>query len=404
MHIFFLFFIFQKLSCFEIEFSLENIPKSILYQTHDDSIYNNYYVYSSKKDNSNEDVKIIYQTGKISNEGQTFSILYNREYNLFNNEFSNDDCSSNSISSFLFCKENLKHYFSGYLNIYKTLDNLYTNNKISKKIFGQEYSNDKEKLKIYFGDISSMSPKKYSYKCEINDFNNILLNYITLITEDNKDNRNISNIAINTNVEINSAYNNIKGSYDIGSKIFSYILTLPSFKDKCHISKIKSISYEDEYIKLICDSDTNIYYLPKIVFSFGKNNQLQLVLNPDMFFNKQYDAFGEKFFYISSIEFSKINKNWIIGRPLLNEANLIFSLDEKDKYIEFLYDTDKFFYKVDISSISALKKFVIILFSIIGIGIVAFAFWFVFIYLKKKKNNIKMKDFMEENVQSLNDI
>ena len=404
MHIFFLFFIFQKLSCFEIEFSLENIPKSILYQTHDDSIYNNYYVYSSKKDNSNEDVKIIYQTGKISNEGQTFSILYNREYNLFNNEFSNDDCSSNSISSFLFCKENLKHYFSGYLNIYKTLDNLYTNNKISKKIFGQEYSNDKEKLKIYFGDISSMSPKKYSYKCEINDFNNILLNYITLITEDNKDNRNISNIAINTNVEINSAYNNIKGSYDIGSKIFSYILTLPSFKDKCHISKIKSISYEDEYIKLICDSDTNIYYLPKIVFSFGKNNQLQLVLNPDMFFNKQYDAFGEKFFYISSIEFSKINKNWIIGRPLLNEANLIFSLDEKDKYIEFLYDTDKFFYKVDISSISALKKFVIILFSIIGIGIVAFAFWFVFIYLKRKKQNIKMKDFMDENVQSLNDI
>ena len=404
MHIFFLFFIFQKLSCFEIEFSLENIPKSILYQTHDDSIYNNYYVYSSKKDNSNEDVKIIYQTGKISNEGQTFSILYNREYNLFNNEFSNDDCSSNSISSFLFCKENLKHYFSGYLNIYKTLDNLYTNNKISKKIFGQEYSNDKEKLKIYFGDISSMSPKKYSYKCEINDFNNILLNYITLITEDNKDNRNISNIAINTNVEINSAYNNIKGSYDIGSKIFSYILTLPSFKDKCHISKIKSISYEDEYIKLICDSDTNIYYLPKIVFSFGKNNQLQLVLNPDMFFNKQYDAFGEKFFYISSFEFSTINKNWIIGRPLLNEANLIFSLDEKDKYIEFLYDTDKFFYKVDISSSSALKKFVIILFSIIGIGIVAFAFWFVFIYLKKKKNNIKMKDFMEENVQSLNDI
>ena len=404
MHIFFLFFIFQKLSCFEIEFSLENIPKSILYQTHDDSIYNNYYVYSSKKDNSNEDVKIIYQTGKISNEGQTFSILYNREYNLFNNEFSNDDCSSNSISSFLFCKENLKHYFSGYLNIYKTLDNLYTNNKISKKIFGQEYSNDKEKLKIYFGDISSMSPKKYSYKCEINDFNNILLNYITLITEDNKNNRNITNIPINSNVEINSAYNNIKGSYDIGSKIFSYILTLPSFKDKCHISKIKSISYEDEYIKLICDSDTNIYYLPKIVFSFGKNNQLQLVLNPDMFFNKQYDAFGEKFFYISSIEFSKINKNWIIGRPLLNEANLIFSLDEKDKYIEFLYDTDKFFYKVDISSSSALKKFVIILFSIIGIGIVAFAFWFVFIYLKRKKQNIKMKDFMDENVQSLNDI
>ena len=123
-----------------------------------------------------------------------------------------------------------------------------------------------------------------------------------------------------------------------------------------------------------------------------------------MFFYKQYDAFGDKFFYISSIEFSKINKNWIIGRPLLNEANLIFNLDEKDKHIEFLYDTDKFFYKVNISTNSGLKKFIIIFFCFIGIGIIAFAIWFALFYLKRKKKNINLKYFMEDNVQSLNDI
>ena len=406
MYIFFLIFFFQKFLCIEIEFSLENIPKSVLYKTNDDSIYNNYYVYTYKKRNSNEDIKIIYQTGKISNEEKTFPILYNQDLSLYNNEFSNDDCSSDFISSFLFCKENLKHFFNGYLNIYKTLEDLYSKKKIQKKIFGQEYSTDKNKLKIYFGDVSSMSPKKYSYKCEINNYNEILLNFISLSSNDNNDNdkNNITNIEINSNVEINSAYNNIKGSYDLGEKIFSYILSLPSFKDKCSISKSKSISYEDEYIKLICDSDTNIYLLPNIVFSFGKNNQLQLILSPDMFFYKQYDAFGDKFFYISSIEFSKINKNWIIGRPLLNEANLIFNLDEKDKHIEFLYDTDKFFYKVNISTNSGLKKFIIIFFCFIGIGIIAFAIWFALFYLKRKKKNINLKYFMEDNVQSLNDI
>ena len=404
MYIFFLIFFFQKFLCFEIEFSLENIPKSVLYKTNDDSIYNNYYVYSYKNEYTNADKKIIYQTGKISNKENTFSILYNRDFSLINNEFSNDNCSSNFISSFLFCKENLKQFFNGYLNIYKTLEDLYTNKKIPKKIFGQEYSKEKDKLKIYIGDVSSMSSKKYSYKCEINDYNEISLNYITLSLNDNNDKNNITNVEINKNVEINSAYNNIKGSYDIGEKIFSYILSIPAFKEKCSISKSKSISYEDEYINIICDSDTNIYLLPNIVFSFGKSNQMQLILNNDMFFYKQYDAFGEKFFYISSIEFSKINKNWIIGRPLLNEANLIFNLDEKDKYIEFLYDTDKYFFKVNISTSSGFKKFIIIFFCFIGVGIIAFAIWFVLFYLKRKKKVTNLKYFMEDNVQSLNDI
>ena len=110
------------------------------------------------------------------------------------------------------------------------------------------------------------------------------------------------------------------------------------------------------------------------------------------------------FFFISSIEFSRINNNWVIGRPLLNEVNLIFNLDEKEKYIEFIYNDDKFFYKVNIGNNSGTKKFIIVLLSFLGIGITAFALWFVFIYLKKKKKNVKMKDFMESNVQSLNDI
>ena len=403
MYILLLFFLVQNFFCFELEFNLENIPKSIIYRANDDTIYNNYYVYSSKIGFSNEELKIIYQTGNIPDNDHTFAIKYNNEYNINYNKFSNDDCNSNYISSFLFCKENLNHYFFGYLNIYKTLDDLYNNQKISKKIFGEEYSNEKNKLILHFGDTTSMSNGKYSYKCEINNKNNILLNYIT-ITENENNNNNKTDIQINSDTEINTAYNGIKGPYDIGEKIFNLILSFPSFKDKCHISKIKSITYEDEFIKLICSSDTNIYSLPKIIFSFGKDNQLQLILSPEMLFYKQYDAFGDKFFFISSLEFSKINKNWVIGRPLLNDANLIFNLDEKEKYIEFIYNTDKYFYKVNINSKSAIKKFVIVLFSIIGIGIVAFVFWFVFFYLKKKKKNMKMKNFMESNVQSLNDI
>ena len=94
-----------------------------------------------------------------------------------------------------------------------------------------------------------MSKGKYSYKCEINNNNNILLNYITISENENN---NKTDIQINSDTEINSAYNGIKGPYDIGEKIFNLILSFPAFKDKCSISKIKSITYEDEYIKLIC--------------------------------------------------------------------------------------------------------------------------------------------------------
>ena len=90
-----------------------------------------------------------------------------------------------------------------------------------------------------------MSKGKYSYKCEINNFNNILLNYITIIQDDNKNKENMTNILINSDTEINSAYNGIKGPYNIGEKIFNLILSFPAFKDKCHIKNIKSISYED---------------------------------------------------------------------------------------------------------------------------------------------------------------
>lgn len=121
-----------------------------------------------------------------------------------------------------------------------------------------------------------------------------------------------------------------------------------------------------------------------------------------MLFYKQHDAFGEKYFFISSIEFSKINKNWVIGRPLLTEANLIFNLEEK--YIEFIYDNENHFYKVNVSNNSGTKKTVIILLSIFGVAIAIFAFLFVAFYLRKKKKNVKLKDFMNDNVQSLNDI
>ena len=402
MNIIFIIFFIQTCLCFEIEFTLENIPKSVIYQSHDDSIYNDYFIYTTKDEYSNEEIKIIYQSGKTPDTFETLPILFSNEYNIYYNKFNNDDCNSDFISSFLFCKENLKNYFYGYLNLEKTLNYLYTNKKISKKIFGQELSLFKDKLKIYLGDISSMSSGKYSYKCEINNFNDILLNNIILIPNDNKNENNMTNFQINTNVEINSAYNNIKGSYETGEKIFSYILSLPSFKDKCHLAKIKSILYEDEYIKLICDSDINIFSLPKIIFSFGKSNQLQLILSPEMLFYKQHDAFGEKYFFISSIEFSKINKNWVIGRPLLTEANLIFNLEEK--YIEFIYDNENHFYKVNVSNNSGTKKTVIILLSIFGVAIAIFAFLFVVFYLRKKKKNVKLKDFMNDNVQSLNDI
>ena len=378
MYISLFIFLIQKILCFELEFNLENIPKSIIYQSQDNTIYTDYYTYISKNSDFNEEIKIIYQTGYTPYNSQTFPIKYNNEYNLYSNKFTNEDCNSDYISSFLFCKENLMKYFYAYLNIYKTLDDLYTNKKINKKIFAQEYLNERNKLKLYFGDITSMSKGKYLYKCEINNDNNILLNYITIIP--NEDNNNMTNIKINSDAEINSAYNGIKGPYDIGEKIFNLFLSFPAFKDKCYISKIKSISYEDEYIKLICSSDTNINFLPKIIFSFGKNNQLQIKLDQELFFYKQYDAFGDKFFFISTIEFSKINKNWVIGRPLLNEVNLVFNLEDKEKYIEFRYDDNKYYYKIQIENNSGIKKFVIVLLTILGIAIIGFSLWFVIFY------------------------
>ena len=49
-----------------------------------------------------------------------------------------------------------------------------------------------------------MSNGKYSYKCEINN------------------NNNKTDIQINSDTEINTAYNGIKGPYDIGEKIYIY--------------------------------------------------------------------------------------------------------------------------------------------------------------------------------------
>ena len=40
MYFSFFIFLIQKLLCFQFDFTLENIPKSIIYQTHDDTIYN----------------------------------------------------------------------------------------------------------------------------------------------------------------------------------------------------------------------------------------------------------------------------------------------------------------------------------------------------------------------------
>lgn len=403
--IIFLVFLIKSILSFELEFKLENIPKSIIYKTHDD-IFNDYYIYQAINPGTSEDIKIIYQTSNIIDAEETNIISYNDIYKLTINKFTDEDCNSNNINLFLYCKDDLKSYFYGYINIFKTLDNLYNDQKITNKIFGQEYSDTKDKLKIFIGDITSMTSLdkyKYRYKCELNNINNIAFNYISLIPDSNKDSNNITNIQINSNAEINSAYNNIKGSYDVGEKIFSYILSLPLFKDKCYISTGKSISIEDEYIKLICNSDINIIYFPKIVFSFGNKNQVQIVLNSDNFFYKQYDVFGEKFFYVSNIEFSKLNKNWIIGRPLLNDVNLIFDLDKN--ILEFIYKDDKYFYRVELNTSSnTIKKVLLIFLIIIVIGAILATIWFAWLFMKNKKNKIKLKDFMDSNVQSLEDM
>lgn len=401
---------FQIYSCIELQLDLEKISKSIAYQNNDDYIDNDYYyIYKQKGEEYNEEIKIIYQTADINNETFISSLTNENNYNIYINKFSNDDCFSNNINSFLFCKENLIRHFYATFNIYKTIDDLYTNKKISKKIFGQEYmGNDKDKLKLYIGDISSMNQGKYSFKCKTNKNNDCLLSFISIINNpSNKEKENtdvVNNIEINSYAEINIGYSNIKGTYDVGKKIFDYLLTLPSFKAKCYIITSRSITIEDEYIKLICNSDTNIYDLPKIIFSFGEENQIQILLTSDLLFYKQYDVYGEKYFYISRIEFSTLNKNWIIGRPLLGDVNLIYDLEEK--YINFIFDEKNAFNIINLpsKSTSIFKKVIIIIFEVFGIILLIFIVLFICFYFRRKRKAIKMKEYMSSNVQKLNDI
>ena len=408
----FILLLFKIISCIEIAFQLEKISKSITYQNNDDYIDNDYYyIYKQKNDDYNDELKILYQTGNINNENQISSIPYDNNINLYINIFANDDCFSNEINTFLFCKENLFRLFYASFNIYKTINELYSNKIISKKIFGQEYSgNNKENLKLYLGDINSMNQGKISYKCKTNKDKKCLLTYISIINnsnnKDNKDKKNediINNIEINSYSEINIGYSGIKGSYNEGKKIFDYLLTLPSFKDKCNIITSKSLTIEDEYIKLFCNSDTNIYDLPQIIFSFGENNQIQLLLTSELLFYKQYDVYGEKFFYLTRIEFSRINKNWVIGKPLLNDVNLIYDLDENN--IIFIFEEQNTF-KINLKnkSNSNFKKVVIIIFETIGIIILIFVILFICFYCHRKRKTMEMKDYIGSNVQKLNDL
>ena len=179
---------------------------------------------------------------------------------------------------------------------------------------------------------------------------------------------------------------------------------MPSFKNKCHIIISKSITVEDEYIKLLCNSETNIYDLPKIVFTFGDDNQIQLVLTSELLFYKQYDIYGEKFFYMTRIEFSKINKNWVIGRPLLNNVNLIFNLDENN--IKFIFEEKSDLNLINLrnKSNSNFKKVVTIIFETFGILILIFALIFLVFYCHRKRKTMQMKDYMSSKVQKLNEL
>lgn len=399
-----------QISCFELLLDLEKISKSIAYQDNDDYTDNDYYyIYKYKNGEYNDEMNIIYQTGNEFNDSQIVYISHENNLNLYINTFSNDDCFSSEINTFLYCKENLMRHFYGSFNIYKTINELYSNNQISEKIYGQEYTgNNKDKLKIYLGDISQMGQGKYSYKCNTNKENNCLLNYISfIINSDNKENQEIEqikNIEINSYAQINIGYPNIKGAYDEGKKLFDFLLNLPSFKEKCYITTSKSITIEDEYIKMICNSDTNIYDLPKIVFSFGEDNQIQLLLTSELLFYKQYDVYGERFFYVSRIEFSKLNKKWIIGKPLLNDANLIYDLE--GKYIQFIFDEKNDFNMINFpsNSSSSFKKVIIIFFEVIGIFLLIFIVLFAIFYCHKRSKTLKMKEFISSKVQKLNDI
>ncbi len=178
---------------------------------------------------------------------------------------------------------------------------------------------------------------------------------------------------------------------------------MSSFKDKCHIIVSKSISIEDEYIKLLCDSDTNIYDLPQIVFTFGKDNGIQLCLTSESLFYRQYDVYGEKFFYMTRIEFSKINKDWVIGKSLLNNINLIYNLDEH--FIKFIFDEKSASNLVNLKiKSSEFKKVVIIILETIGIIILAFVVLFSVFYCHRKRRTMEMNDKISSQVQKLNDL
>ena len=394
--------------CLELTFELERISKSITYQNNDEYIDNDYYYIYKNKNEYNEEQKILYQTSKLINEEKLSSIQYENDIWLFINIFSYDDCFSNEIISFLFCKENLIRHFYSSFNIYNTINELYSKKIITKKIFGQEYyGKENENLKLYLGDINSMNKGKYEYKCKTNKDNKCLLTHISIINNsnnnENKNEEEINNIEINSYSEINIGYSGIKGPYNEGKKIFDYLLTLSSFKDKCHIIVSKSISIEDEYIKLLCDSDTNIYDLPQIVFTFGKDNDIQLCLTSESLFYRQYDVYGEKFFYMTRIEFSKINKDWVIGKSLLNNINLIYNLDEH--YIKFIFDEKSASNLVNLKiKSSEFKKVVIIILETIGIIILAFVVLFSVFYCHRKRRTIEMNDKISSQVQKLNDL
>jgi hypothetical protein len=299
----------------------------------------------------------------------------------------------------------MRHYYATF-NIYKTLDDLYINKKIKNKIFGQEYSgNNKDLLKLYIGDTRPMDQGKYSYKCKMNNNNECILNYISIIynpiNRKIENNETINNLEINSFAEINFGYSNIKGTYDVGKKIFDFLLSLPSFKNKCYIISSRSITIEDEYIKLICNSDTNIYDLPKIIFSFGEENKIQILLTSDLLFYKQYDIYGDKFYYMTRLEFSKLNKNWIIGRPLLNDVNLIYDLEKK--YITFIFDENNDLNIINLPN-KSFKIIVIKIFEVIGVVLLIFIVLFICFYCYRKRKIKVIKEYMNSNVQRLHDI
>lgn len=404
----FIIFLFKINLCLELSFELEKISKSITYQNNDDYIDNDfYYIYKQKIEDNNEELKFLYQTSNIINETKLSSMKNEDDFLLYINIFSNDDCFSNEITPFLFCKDNLIRHFYASFNIYKTINDLHSNKNISKKIFGQEYSGkNQEILKLYLGDINSMSKGKYESKCKTDKENKCLLSYISIISNlNNKDIQNeniINNIEIYSYSEINIGYSGIKGPYNDGKKIFEHLLTSPSFKDKCHIIVSKSITIEDEYIKLLCDTDTNIYDLPQIIFIFGKDNEIQLSLTPELLFYKQYDVYGERFFYMTRIEFSKINTNWIIGKPLLNHVNLIYDLDEH--YIKFIFD-EKININVNLKTKSSkFKKVVMRIFEIIGIIILILVLFFLVFYCHRQRRTKEMKENISSKIQKLNDL